>query len=255
VRHVWITSLSAAARVATHSVFAPATLTGAVHTRATTAAGVWADGATLSASFAAQSAPGAPATTAVATFVLVDSTGAVVASASIPGVAVPGDGSFVPVSANLSFTDAELWSIPRPYLYTLVTSLSVGGATVDAVNTTVGVRSLAWDPNSGLFVNTQPVKMRGFCNHESFAGVGGKGERRRHVLLPIVSPLRPPPPSLCLQLRSLTALTSFVCSRSAGSEGTPGAPRTTRLSPSCLRSRTFWASPSWMKTAVGVDDR
>ena len=172
VRHVWITSFSAAARVATHSVFAPAAVTGAVHARATTAAGVWADGASLEASFSAQSAPGAPASTAVATFALFDASGATVATATVPGVAVPADGGAVQVAANLSFANAELWSIPRPYLYTLSTSLSVGGATVDAVNTSVGVRALSWDADTGLAVNTQPVKLRGFCNHESFAGVG-----------------------------------------------------------------------------------
>lgn len=67
---------------------------------------------------------------------------------------------------------AELWSVPRPYLYTLVSSVVVGGTVVDRVNTSVGFRSLAWDPNDGFFANAQPVKMRGFCNHESFAGVG-----------------------------------------------------------------------------------
>jgi beta-galactosidase/beta-glucuronidase len=29
-----------------------------------------------------------------------------------------------------------------------------------------------WDPVDGLHLNSQRVKMRGFCNHESFAGVG-----------------------------------------------------------------------------------
>jgi hypothetical protein len=57
-------------------------------------------------------------------------------------------------------------------LYT-TSVLSTGTSTVlDSVNTTVGVRALSWDADTGLAVNSQPVKMRGFCNHESFAGVG-----------------------------------------------------------------------------------
>eukprot|EP00038_Savillea_parva_P030026 m.75023 g.75023 ORF g.75023 m.75023 type:complete len:1021 (+) comp8957_c0_seq1:151-3213(+) len=66
---------------------------------------------------------------------------------------------------------AELWSVPRPYLYTMMTTLTAAGAS-DTVNTTVGIRDLEWNPTDGLHVNTQRVKMRGFCNHESFAGVG-----------------------------------------------------------------------------------
>ena len=67
---------------------------------------------------------------------------------------------------------AELWSVPRPYLYTLVTTVLVGGVAVDAKNESVGVRNVAWDADRGLLLNDQPVKMRGFCNHESWAAVG-----------------------------------------------------------------------------------
>ena len=66
----------------------------------------------------------------------------------------------------------QLWSVPRPYLYTLAVTLSVGGAVVDAVNETVAVRNVAWDGEKGLLLNEQLVKMRGACNHESFTGVG-----------------------------------------------------------------------------------
>lgn len=66
----------------------------------------------------------------------------------------------------------ELWSIPRPYLYTLVTYISVGGSTVDMFNTSIGFRSVQWDPEQGLFINEQAVKMRGFCNHNSFTSFG-----------------------------------------------------------------------------------
>jgi len=66
----------------------------------------------------------------------------------------------------------QLWSVPRPYLFTLAVTLSVGGAVVDAVNETVAVRGVAWDGEKGLLLNEQLVKMRGACNHESFTGVG-----------------------------------------------------------------------------------
>ena len=66
----------------------------------------------------------------------------------------------------------ELWSVPRPYLYTLTVSLSVNGQVVDSASETVGIRNIAWDAERGLLLNEQRVKMRGACNHESFTGVG-----------------------------------------------------------------------------------
>jgi hypothetical protein len=44
------------------------------------------------------------------------------------------------------------------------------------VNSTIGFRSLSWQTSSSssgnLHVNGLPVKLRGFCNHENFGGVG-----------------------------------------------------------------------------------
>ena len=59
-------------------------------------------------------------------------------------------------------------SVARPFLYTLTSTLSTG----DAMNTTIGVRSLVWDADVGLRVNGQPTKLRGWCNHGTFGGVG-----------------------------------------------------------------------------------
>ena len=50
---------------------------------------------------------------------------------------------------KLSVPDVELWSVARPALYTLVTSVAVLGAVVDSVNSTIGVRDLDWTGSSG----------------------------------------------------------------------------------------------------------
>jgi hypothetical protein len=42
----------------------------------------------------------------------------------------------------------------------------------DSYNTTVGIYSTNWTGGQGFFLNEQHVKIRGFCNHESFGGVG-----------------------------------------------------------------------------------
>jgi hypothetical protein len=66
----------------------------------------------------------------------------------------------------------QLWSVARPYLYTLTVSLSVGGSTTDTTSEWVSFRSITWDGERGLVLNEQNVKMRGACNHETFTGVG-----------------------------------------------------------------------------------
>ena len=66
----------------------------------------------------------------------------------------------------------ELWSVARPYLYTLVLDVSVGGAVVDSVNVTTGARTVGFDADQGMFLNGQHTKLRGFCDHSNFGGVG-----------------------------------------------------------------------------------
>ena len=50
--------------------------------------------------------------------------------------------------------------------------LASAGTTVDAINITTGVRTIEFQADTGLYVNGVNVKMRGFCDHSSFAGVG-----------------------------------------------------------------------------------
>eukprot|EP01048_Picozoa_sp_COSAG05_P006408 COSAG05_NODE_414_length_10051_cov_120.012158_4_plen_605_part_00 len=84
-----------------------------------------------------------------------------------------GGGSGGPIkSAVMRLSNIQLWSVARPYLYTLRVDVTVDGKVTDSMNQSVGIRNLAWDAEQGLKVNEQPVKMRGACNHESFTGVG-----------------------------------------------------------------------------------
>ena len=43
---------------------------------------------------------------------------------------------------------------------------------IDVCNTTIGIRSIVHSPDRGLLVNGRPVKAKGMCNHQDFAGVG-----------------------------------------------------------------------------------
>ena len=83
-------------------------------------------------------------------------------------------GGFINIAAPpMHLNDVELWSVARPFLYTLVTTLAIGSiGEADTVNTTVGIRGIEWNPSNGLHLNGIVTKMRGFCNHESFTGIG-----------------------------------------------------------------------------------
>jgi len=73
---------------------------------------------------------------------------------------------------SLELPGADLWSCEHPNLYRLRTSVLVGGETADEIITSFGVRTIRFDVNRGFFLNGKPVKIKGTCNHQDFAGVG-----------------------------------------------------------------------------------
>jgi hypothetical protein len=83
-----------------------------------------------------------------------------------------GSGGGTITSSSISIASPQLWSVARPYLYTLMVAVSANGKATDSANETVGIRNTAWDGERGLLLNEEQVKMRGACNHESFTGVG-----------------------------------------------------------------------------------
>ncbi len=84
----------------------------------------------------------------------------------------------VPAGANVqvaqAVTDpaAQLWSIETPQLYRLRTVVSRAGKAIDNCDTPFGVRTIRFDANEGFFLNDKPVKIKGTCNHQDFAGLG-----------------------------------------------------------------------------------
>ena len=95
---------------------------------------------------------------------------------------------------RLLFLPPALWDVNAPAMYRLTVTVCSGGpaarvvvspnttvvaATVpppscwstDVVNVTVGFRSVRWDV-AGLHLNSRRQQLRGFSNHNSFAGLG-----------------------------------------------------------------------------------
>jgi len=67
----------------------------------------------------------------------------------------------------------QLWNTaPRPPLYTVRSTLWVAGVAVDAVVTTIGIRSAVWTPTAGFQLNGLKTPLQGFSNHQSWSGCG-----------------------------------------------------------------------------------
>jgi beta-galactosidase/beta-glucuronidase len=68
----------------------------------------------------------------------------------------------------------QVWSTSRPYLYHIEVFLRdcETGNTLDSVSTYHGIRTIQYTPDRGFFLNQQPFKIRGFCDHNTFGVVG-----------------------------------------------------------------------------------
>ena len=102
---------------------------------------------------------------------ILDASGATIASAESPRQSIPADGS-APLSATARLANPALWSVDAPNLYSAVVSVEADGKVRDAERITFGVRTAVFDPDKGFFLNGQPLKIQGLCNHQDHAGVG-----------------------------------------------------------------------------------
>jgi len=107
-------------------------------------------------------------------FRLVAPDGSQAAMATSGLVDVPKGGSATAV-ASFSAGPVQLWTSSQPIVYAVHASVHLGqcsGSPVDSVEQPHGFRSLRYDVNDGFFLNDQHFKVRGFCDHNTFAVVG-----------------------------------------------------------------------------------
>ena len=101
---------------------------------------------------------------------ITDPNGAKVASEQQTAT-VPGEGH-LGIDGTVNLAAPELWSPESPRLYKLVTTVASGGQTVDRIETTFGIRTVAFDADRGFLLNGKPYVIKGTCNHQDHAGVG-----------------------------------------------------------------------------------
>jgi beta-galactosidase len=87
---------------------------------------------------------------------------------------VPADGS-VRVDGTVLLENPRLWGPPpaqRPNRYAAVTVVQRDGRPVDEIETVFGVRSVQFDPDSGLIVNGERIPIRGVNEHHDLGALG-----------------------------------------------------------------------------------
>ncbi|HEY1515329.1 MAG TPA: glycoside hydrolase family 2 TIM barrel-domain containing protein [Solirubrobacteraceae bacterium] len=103
-------------------------------------------------------------------YTIADARGRVVARGNSAPTAVGRNGS-TPVS-DLRISHPTLWSTTNPHLYTLTTDVIRDGRTVDSGTVSFGVRWLTFDPDRGIFLNGQHLKIKGVDLHNDEGALG-----------------------------------------------------------------------------------
>ena len=102
---------------------------------------------------------------------ILDAKGVTVATAQSPEQSIPSDGAAT-YNTNTQLANPALWSTKEPNLYSAIITVESEGKVRDRERITFGVRKAVFDANGGFFLNGQPLKIQGTCNHQDHAGVG-----------------------------------------------------------------------------------
>lgn len=100
-----------------------------------------------------------------------DAAGTEVAQATSPAKVIAA-GKSAELTQTATLANPKLWSITAPTLYSVSTTVSVDNAVVDSYATPFGVRSFAFDANTGFSLNGKNMKLNGVCLHHDLGSLG-----------------------------------------------------------------------------------
>lgn len=75
-------------------------------------------------------------------------------------------------SASMTVSNPKLWSLESPELYRLEVCLVFKGKTIDSHSFMTGFRSISFDPDKGMFLNGESIKVKGVCLHHDSGVLG-----------------------------------------------------------------------------------
>jgi len=100
-----------------------------------------------------------------------DPAGTSVATTEAPTQVIVPDSS-ARFTASATVDAPALWSPDTPQLYTAVVTVESEREQRDAERVSFGLRTATFDADKGFFLNGNPLKIKGTCNHQDHAGVG-----------------------------------------------------------------------------------
>jgi len=173
-RHVFLTVITTPGPyIAPWGVYAPSQVNGAISWQAD---GTPVADSQLTPSVEVWTNTTGPAQSFSLSLLVTDPTGAVVGSASGSGSVSAGTATIWSPTSPIVLNAASLWhpvALPTlPSLYTLTTTITVGGSVVDSTNVTFGIRRTRFDAATGFYLNDIPWKINGTANHQDAAAVG-----------------------------------------------------------------------------------
>ncbi|KAI3398075.1 hypothetical protein diail_9939 [Diaporthe ilicicola] len=75
-------------------------------------------------------------------------------------------------NASIMIQSPKLWTPGEPNLYAAVTRIYANGSEVDNYETRFGIRAFVYDPNQGLLLNGENIKIQGVNNHHDLGDLG-----------------------------------------------------------------------------------
>ncbi|WP_308991261.1 beta-galactosidase GalB [Mariniflexile litorale] len=94
------------------------------------------------------------------------------------------------INGSVTIENPLLWGPPptqTPNLYKAITSILLNGVTIDEYETIFGIRDIKLDPNQGILVNDELVKIQGVNEHHDLGAIGAAfniraAERKLEIL-------------------------------------------------------------------------
>ncbi len=78
----------------------------------------------------------------------------------------------ITIKQKIDIANPHLWDLDDPYLYRVITVLSVSNKIAESSTVKIGIRTFRFDANEGFFLNEKHVKIKGTNNHQDHAGLG-----------------------------------------------------------------------------------
>ncbi|MGN7940302.1 glycoside hydrolase family 2 TIM barrel-domain containing protein [Virgibacillus sp. 6R] len=93
--------------------------------------------------------------------------------ATISDTLAPNQSKKLVNQQTLIIENPLLWSPEQPNLYKLITKLETeGGRVLELISQNLGFRKIVLDPNEGMLLNGQKMKLNGVCEHHDLGALG-----------------------------------------------------------------------------------